>query len=1184
MNARKCRFVIFSIATLAFSAALPLPLHARDNTSQKPAGISAADTRPAASAPDAQAVQEEAARAFQQKDFKTAETLFDKAARLFEQSPDTQSQYAHCLFWLASTLRELNRPDDALETFVQSYKACKDLGDSKNLRGVCLAQVANMTLLLGRHEESARASIAAAQILAEVPGQEVYTANCLHNACNAFLETHEYSNALVAAEAAVKVFRILPGQEDGLADALYNWGRALNELGRYEEGLNGAREALGLLTRLPGTEQRQIWCIQNIIWSLARLGRFEEGLRAVDEGMSLCKRALPETAEEYGECIECAGLVLSEAGRFTESIQKYEEALVFYERLPDSDLKRAQCLGNASTSLYKLAQFAKAETMLTEALQLYEKHPGTECDRARCLFNLSNTQVDGGRAESAYSSCLEALRLYRAIPDTEREQGECLTKLGSLLCVLKRYDEALSNCDAALAILKPLPGTELAQAHAVQDAALALRLQGRCGEALERCEDALKRFQALPASEANQASVWCCKGHALAQLGRFEDAASAYARGEKIGWDYYVVNFPMMTEEQKESLSEAVLVNPDCIYTLVLRDVPPSPATATNAFDTVLQRNALMNDLLRRERVELSKDLDDPKCRGLYERLQQLRREYASLVLSNHQAQDIASVNIPESVIAERLAALQPLIQEAEESLVAVGGRLSEGKMHKRISIPEIADVLTERYPGAALIQYICYTQMDFSEASDETGPTGKEELDDFMERRHYAAFVLRAGDSKPAAIDLGSAGPIEDALLEFRTNVETVCSGAVLPAPEEYADSETACRQLGETVRKLLFDPLLPHLKDSMRIFVAPYQVLSWLPFEALPDPTPAIPGGYLAERYAFSYLNGSRELVEFPPPGRTGEENGRAVIVAGPDYDVSADQQCRILNLMVESSSTRNTPSYADHLAPTLMSLSTKPGLKSFSEIPRAQEFTRDLAGQFDVFGLRTTVLDREKALEHTVQDLKAPRILQFLTHGAYLWDAYDKDAANAKPEAANPLLYSVVALTGANTHHAPYYARRNQTAANSTTAEYVPWDQIPEAERAVAEKMFLDDGLLTAYEVSGMNLVGTELVVLTACESGIGLFQRGRSVAGLRYAFSLAGAESVIASQWSVKTEESLSQIEDFYGIWLGKQKGRDRYGAFRKAQLNALNKARSAEESRCGHPWLWAGFVYVGNPAE
>ena len=118
-------------------------------------------------------------------------------------------------------------------------------------------------------------------------------------------------------------------------------------------------------------------------------------------------------------------------------------------------------------------------------------------------------------------------------------------------------------------------------------------------------------------------------------------------------------------------------------------------------------------------------------------------------------------------------------------------------------------------------------------------------------------------------------------------------------------------------------------------------------------------------------------------------------------------------------------------------------------------------------------------------------------------------------------------------------------------------------------------LDDGILTAYEATGLNLQGTELVVLSACETGLGKIENGEGVFGLGRAFQEAGAQSVLMSLWAVPDRETQELMTLFYTKWLA---GEDKQQALHDAQqeLRAEVKARYGEDK----PFYWGGFVLVG----
>ena len=176
-------------------------------------------------------------------------------------------------------------------------------------------------------------------------------------------------------------------------------------------------------------------------------------------------------------------------------------------------------------------------------------------------------------------------------------------------------------------------------------------------------------------------------------------------------------------------------------------------------------------------------------------------------------------------------------------------------------------------------------------------------------------------------------------------------------------------------------------------------------------------------------------------------------------------------------------------------------------------------------------STLLMRERATKSALLALDAPRLLHIATHGFFLRDQ----------KIPNPLLRSGLALSGANTH--------------ASAADHQP----------------NSDAILTALEASNLNLWGTKLVTLSACDTGVGEIRNGEGVYGLRRAFFLAGAETLVMSLWPVSDSVTREVMSAYYG---GLKDGAGRGDALRIAQLAML--ARKSRQ----HPFYWAGFIQAG----
>jgi CHAT domain-containing protein len=201
---------------------------------------------------------------------------------------------------------------------------------------------------------------------------------------------------------------------------------------------------------------------------------------------------------------------------------------------------------------------------------------------------------------------------------------------------------------------------------------------------------------------------------------------------------------------------------------------------------------------------------------------------------------------------------------------------------------------------------------------------------------------------------------------------------------------------------------------------------------------------------------------------------------------------------------------------------------------------------------------VLEGQAATESAVRATKSPKVLHLATHGFFLEDqelpvpaplSDFTGIADAGERGPGGLIISMVrsglALAGAN------------------------------QARAVSQG---DDGVLTALEVTGLNLYGTDLVVLSACETGVGEVRTGEGVFGLRRAFVLAGAKNLVMSQWLASDYYTALQMEQFYQA-VGR--GVSSPEALREAQLATISRLREQIQGEGGEPIapvnLWAPFM-------
>jgi CHAT domain-containing protein/Tfp pilus assembly protein PilF len=322
----------------------------------------------------------------------------------------------------------------------------------------------------------------------------------------------------------------------------------------------------------------------------------------------------------------------------------------------------------------------------------------------------------------------------------------------------------------------------------------------------------------------------------------------------------------------------------------------------------------------------------------------------------------------------------------------------------------------------------------------------------------------------------------------------------------------------LARTLDRQVMEPVRKLLGTTRHVLLSPDGALNLIPFGALVDDQ----SRYLIENYSFTYLASGRDLLRLQL--QTSSRNG-PLVVGNPLFDAS------------HSSMTGNHAAQPD------------------GEARRSNDFTQKRFDPLPSTGIEARavgavlsgahVLTGAEATEAAIKQVRGPSILHVATHGFFLQDHSPGEGVRRTEGAPifseDPLLRSGLILAGAN-------QRRSGGA---------------------------EDGILTASEVTALDLWGTKLVVLSACDTGLGEVKNGQGVYGLRRALMLAGAQSQVMSLWEVADRPTRELMVDYYK---GLQKGHGRSEALRNVQLEML---RSRDRQ---HPYYWAAFIESGEWAN
>ena len=333
--------------------------------------------------------------------------------------------------------------------------------------------------------------------------------------------------------------------------------------------------------------------------------------------------------------------------------------------------------------------------------------------------------------------------------------------------------------------------------------------------------------------------------------------------------------------------------------------------------------------------------------------------------------------------------------------------------------------------------------------------------------------------------------------------------------------------QRLDEYSYQNFWSAIAEKLKGKKRIYVSSDGVYNKINLNVLYNTET---GKYLGEEVDIRLVTSGRDL--FRTYQETNEEL-TAVLVGSPKYDL-IEEQVQDDDLLVSRDLQQN---WIDSLTRGW----------SVSSLPGTAIEVSNISNLMTKNNWEVTTYTEEEAMEGKVKSVSSPTVLHIATHG-YFFEDVNKEketptrmmGVDSKKATQNPLLRSGLLFAGA----------KNTLNGNS-----------PESG---------DNGLLTSYEASYMDLRGTELVVLSACNTARGEIKNGEGVYGLQRAIQQAGAKNIIMSMWKVDDKVTQEFMTNFYDLWLS---GKTKREAFNQTQMIIKEKYK--------YPYYWGAFVMIGN---
>ena len=896
-------------------------------------------------------------------------------------------------------------------------------------------------------------------------------------------------------------------------------GRALTGLGLIAQRkgeFTAAERYFRQALDAAGNDANRLAGRRNLVMFLIDDHRLAEAYELAEETLQLAVLWFDEMSPQVAHALLGFTKAVRELGRFTESEQLARAAMSRLDRVdPGDNADVSDAANEIGLALAGQGKGSEAEQWFGRAA---DAAGGNVQRQATLLVNQAVIRAELGELDTAERLLTKALGLLESSEGRDSpEYGSALSQLGRLELRQGQATTAATNLTRAYEIIEAALGEHPRLADPLSGLATLYLDIGARDTAMAFAERAVSIMRAAHGQEN------AILGPYLGLLAR----CKAFAGDLELACALF-----------EESLS----VQPRATETWRLfAYFQAANGDGTAAWRSLQQLISLEDELLQRM---LSSSAPEQRRRAFFARLWDTVD--ACLTLAGPQnAAEAWELLIrrlgqdADHMRAERAAALRgsggPVLRElgdlrarlaravimddsAEAERLRARGNELEGLL--AAYLPAGVEALSAELIAAALPQdttlvtYVLTASTDFARIALGRPPAARDGLHAKVPQR-YVAFVSAARGLR--MVDLGSADPVHADLAALRDRLTSLARSDPDGERDRYAAA----------LREQLIDPLDLH---DQRLLIVAGGRLGLLPFQLLPLKD----NGRLIDSHAISYLSAPRDVLRWPKSARY-HAPGAPLVIADPDYDLGAQNARRIVR-----------------------------------PLPGTAEEGRQVAAL-----LGTEALTGADATKISLAAAESPIVVHLATHGIFLpapeppppGDHYqrlyavrvpgegvfvtgaenDPLAAPALPglpaAQADPLLRSAVALAGLNT-----------------------WlnGVMPPPEAGI--------GLLTADEACTLSLRDTRLVVLSACDTGLGDHRSGEGLVGLRWAFAVAGAGAVVTSLWQVPDNQTALLMKEFYArLTAG------------TAVPDALRAAQLAVRAEHPDPFYWSAFVVHGDPA-
>ena len=1099
----------------------------------------------------------------------------EAAERIKKVFGSEESYYVNSLEKLASYNAELSNFTEAVRLQLELTNIKKNILGTDNLEYEgSLSKLAFYNYKLCNYSEAVKLGTEAMEILKRIhETQSLDYALSLSFLANCYSALGNNNKAIPLGIEALELCKRLQGSKHhNYVQALKNLAYYNSEIGNYREAINYGSEITLLLKDVTGTQNLDYAkSLTDLTYNYTKVGDYTEALRLGMESLKIINQIAGKDNIDYANSLSRLADLNSVLGNYTEAIRLENEAMdIFIKILGPEHPRVATSLCNLSNCYYYLGNYTESIRLQKEARENYKKNLGT--NNRYYAISMNNIAEDNyyiGNYSEAIRLGVEAMEIRKRVLGAEHpDYANSLANLSKYYSSVGNYSEAIKLGLEAKEIYRKIMGEEhINYATSLNNLSLAYYGIENYSEALKLGTEAKEIYRKIMGEEhndyvitlSNLASVYC-------DLGNYNEAIrlgieATEIRKKILGIEHprYAISLHNLANYYSfasnfneaiklESYAKEILeknIDTEHPYILSLKSLARDYSNIGNyieSFNCLQQCLSISQPVVLRNLTEFSSRTRETMWTDNYSSSYNIIFPY---IVSKYQTKQSVSelydktCLFAKGILLNTDIEMRKLILESDDSVIIE--KYNALSSNIRIYNSLLEKPIKERFVNAdSLYRVIEKQEMVLAKESKAYGDytrnltiTWKDvqrNLDKGDIAIEFLDYPLVGTDSVMyIALTLKKEYDSPHMLTLFEKNQLKAIS---------YDDYYTQTN-----VFNLVWEPLKEELQGVRNIYFAPSGELHRIGIEYLPiSKTESISGEYTLYR-----LSSTRQLAAIPDETK-GMKN---ILYGGLDYDEKSDA-ISIDSVSIENSVLRSAFNRAN-----VDSLSLRNSFEYLEGTKREVDMIAKDMKQHNVPYVYYSGIDgTEESFKHI--DGTKPKVMHIATHGFFLTEEEAGKSKFNRPE--------IELLTDGFQKVDRPVEDKSMTRSGllfSGCNHAINHEQIRDGE---------EDGILTAQEISTLDLRGLDLVVLSACQTGLGDVISGEGVFGLQRGFKKAGAKTILMSLDKVDDEATNILMVEFYRNLMN---GKTKHQSFKDAQ----KYLRQVDNGKYDNPKYWASFIML-----